>query len=161
MARQVTVTRRRLLAALVVLSLPLPSITSCVLQPAEARGLAPAPPTPSPTPLPAIQLPRDEAPHDALSEWWYYTGHLDAADGSHYGFELVIFQAVREGYPVGYAAHFAVTDYSRGSFTLLPATDHPRWPSRAAGSTISRSATGASAARTATTISSPSSRVTG
>lgn len=106
----------RSLAALLALALLLPTITSCVLQPAAAHGLEPAPPPPSPTPLPPIQLPRDEAPHDALSEWWYYTGHLDAADGGHYGFELVIFQAVRKGYPVGYAAHFAVTDYASRSF---------------------------------------------
>jgi predicted secreted hydrolase len=105
-----------LLSALIALALLLPVLTSCVLQPAAARGLEPAPPPPSPTPLPAIQLPGDEAPHDALSEWWYYTGHLDAADGSHYGFELVIFQAVRKGYPVGYAAHFAVTDYETRTF---------------------------------------------
>ena len=111
-----TKTYYRALLALVALALLLPSIASCVLAPAAAHGLAPAPPLPSPTPLPPIQLPRDEAPHDALSEWWYYTGHLDAADGSHYGFELVIFQAVRAGYPVGYAAHFAVTDYERHSF---------------------------------------------
>ena len=26
-------------------------------------------------------LPRDDGPHDRLTEWWYYTGHLRAADG--------------------------------------------------------------------------------
>jgi predicted secreted hydrolase len=104
------------LTSLVILALLLPIATSCALRPASARGLVAAPPAPTPTPLPAIQFPLDEAPHNSLSEWWYYTGHLDAAEGGTYGFELVIFQAVRQGYPVGYAAHFAVTDYSTRSF---------------------------------------------
>ena len=56
---------------------------------------------------------QDEAPHDALSEWWYYTGHLETESGKRYGFELVFFQAVRGRNPVGYAAHFAVTDHQR------------------------------------------------
>ena len=33
--------------------------------------------------------PRDDAPHDRLTEWWYYTGHLRAADGRRFGFEFV------------------------------------------------------------------------
>jgi len=67
-----------------------------------------ADPTPS-APRP-ITFPRDESPHDSLSEWWYYTGHLDTESGAHYGFELTFFQAVRGQNPVGYAAHFAITD---------------------------------------------------
>ncbi|MGN6674321.1 MAG: lipocalin-like domain-containing protein, partial [Thermomicrobiales bacterium] len=35
---------------------------------------------------PPITFPRDEAPHNDLTEWWYYTGHLQAADGTAYGF---------------------------------------------------------------------------
>ena len=39
-------------------------------------------PRPSPEPRPAdpipVQLPRDDGPHDRLTEWWYYTGHLRA-----------------------------------------------------------------------------------
>src|SRR5207247_6514880 len=61
-------------------------------------------------------LPRDDAPHDQLTEWWYYTGHLDTATGGSYGFELVVFQSVRGRGPVGYAAHYAITDPARGRF---------------------------------------------
>ena len=89
--------RRAPLSTLLLLAFLAPSLVGCALAPATARGLESAPPRSTPTPLPSIQFPRDEAPHDALSEWWYYTGHLDAADGSRYGFELVIFQAVRKG----------------------------------------------------------------
>ncbi|HVG97568.1 MAG TPA: lipocalin family protein, partial [Chloroflexota bacterium] len=64
--------------------------------------------------------PQDEAPHPALAEWWYYTGHLytpNAGGGeAEYGFELVFFRAVRGERPPGYAAHFAVTDLPRERF---------------------------------------------
>jgi predicted secreted hydrolase len=63
-----------------------------------------------------IEFPRDEAPHDDLTEWWYYTGHLFADDGARYGFEFVIFQVVRGDYPVIYVAHMAVTDGPRGRY---------------------------------------------
>ena len=50
--------------------------------------------SPSPTRSPSC-LPRDDGPHDRLTEWWYYTGHLHAADGARFGFEFVIFRAER------------------------------------------------------------------
>src|SRR3954469_24250740 len=49
--------------------------------------------------LPPVRFPQDEAAHRNLTEWWYYTGHMNAVspDGKahHYGFELVFFQALR------------------------------------------------------------------
>ncbi|MHB8620281.1 MAG: lipocalin-like domain-containing protein [Chloroflexota bacterium] len=63
-----------------------------------------------------VILPRDDAPHNDLTEWWYYTGHLVADGGKTYGFELVMFQGERQGAPNGYAAHFALTDNTRHTF---------------------------------------------
>ena len=60
-------------------------------------------------PLP-IQLPRDDGPHDRLTEWWYYTGHLRAAGGDHFGFEYVIFRAERGSFPTSWVSHLAITD---------------------------------------------------
>jgi predicted secreted hydrolase len=74
-----------------------------------------ATPVATATPAP-IRLPADDAPHHDLTEWWYYTGHLAAADGRAYGFELVMFQIERQDVPVVYAAHFAVTDHQRAEF---------------------------------------------
>ncbi|HEX9016288.1 MAG TPA: lipocalin-like domain-containing protein, partial [Chloroflexota bacterium] len=71
-------------------------------------AVAPAPTPTAVAPKPVV-LPADEAPHDNLSEWWYYTGHLKTGVGKEYGFEFVIFQGVRSGSPVGYASHFAMT----------------------------------------------------
>jgi RND superfamily putative drug exporter len=71
----------------------------------------------SPTPAPVrpmdpqpVVLPRDDGPHDRLTEWWYDTGHLRADDGRTFGFELVIFRAERGSLPVSWASHFAITD---------------------------------------------------
>ncbi|HEX7736012.1 MAG TPA: lipocalin-like domain-containing protein [Ktedonobacteraceae bacterium] len=70
--------------------------------------------------LPPVRFPQDEAPHKDLTEWWYYTGHMNATtpDGQthRYGFELVFFQALRSDYPPVYAAHFAISDITRGQF---------------------------------------------
>lgn len=57
-----------------------------------------------------VTFPEDEAPHDMLTEWWYYTGHLYTEDGRRFGFEYVFFQGIRGEFPPYYAAHFAVTD---------------------------------------------------
>ena len=43
-------------------------------------------PEPTPTPpfgLPPLALPRDEAPHDFQTEWWYFNLHLTADEGLH------------------------------------------------------------------------------
>src|SRR5258708_1599457 len=32
--------------------------------------------------LPPISFPRDEGVHNDLTEWWYYTGHLEATDAA-------------------------------------------------------------------------------
>src|SRR3954447_14305850 len=104
---------RALRAALVALALFVAACGGPVL----ANPPAPRPivtPGPSPTPRPPdpqpVVLPRDDGPHDRLTEWWYYTGHLRAADGSTFGFEDVVFRAERGGFPVSWASHLALTD---------------------------------------------------
>ncbi|MBE3560663.1 MAG: carotenoid 1,2-hydratase [Ktedonobacteraceae bacterium] len=76
--------------------------------------------TPQPKQFPPIRFPQDEGRHNNLTEWWYYTGHLEAAgtDGQvrRYGFELVVFQVLRSDLPPVYASHFAISDIPRGQF---------------------------------------------
>ncbi|HXZ04445.1 MAG TPA: lipocalin-like domain-containing protein [Ktedonobacteraceae bacterium] len=76
--------------------------------------------SPTATPLPPIRFPQDETPHRDLTEWWYYTGHMNATmpggQVQHFGFELVFFQALRGDLPPVYAAHFAISDITRGEF---------------------------------------------
>jgi len=76
--------------------------------------------TPKAAPLPSVRFPQDEAAHNDLTEWWYYTGHMNAEMPGgkihHYGFELVFFQVLRGDLPPVYAAHFAISDVTRGEF---------------------------------------------
>ncbi len=87
-------------------------------QPAASRGPAPSGvPTRAPANDPQpVRLPADDAPHDRMTEWWYYTGHLVDQAGGRYGFEYVIFRAERGGLPVSWASHLAITDEGRDAF---------------------------------------------
>ena len=74
------------------------------------------------------EFPRDHGAHEAFrTEWWYYTGHLETAEGRRFGFELTFF---RRGIPPDqvethpsrwsvdqlYLAHLAVTDVTGQRF---------------------------------------------
>jgi len=84
-------------------------------RPIPTASVAPEPShTADPVP---IVLPRDDAPHHRLTEWWYYTGHLRDEDGGRWGFELVVFRAERGGLPVSWASHLALTDETGGTFS--------------------------------------------
>ena len=83
---------------------------------ASGGSLPPAKPVPTATPLPPVRFPQDEAKHHDLTEWWYYTGHFHSASGHEYGFELTFFQTLRGSLPPYYAAHYAISDISRGQF---------------------------------------------
>ena len=115
-----------LVAALVPVLLALAGCTSAgapilANPPAPEPSVAPRTAAPSrvPDPLP-VELPRDDGPHDRLTEWWYYTGHLEgrAEDGSQreLGFEYVIFRAERGAFPTTWASHLAITDETGGRF---------------------------------------------
>src|SRR5207245_2203232 len=62
-----------------------------------------------------ISLPKDDGPHDALTEWWYYTGQLVTDGGEPYGFEQVTFKGRRRRL-AGLASHVAITDGGRQRF---------------------------------------------
>jgi predicted secreted hydrolase len=90
--------------------------------PSVVRPSLPPPtaaPTPAADPQP-ISLPRDDGPHDRLTEWWYYTGHLQGTDAAgtdrRLGFEYVIFRAERGSFPTTWASHLAITDETGDAF---------------------------------------------
>jgi predicted secreted hydrolase len=110
-------TRRSI--AFVVLALVVAACSGPVLaNPPAARPVVTPPTTPAPRPPDPIpvELPRDDGPHDRLTEWWYYTGHLRAEDGQRFGFEYVVFRAERGGFPVSWASHLALTDETGDAF---------------------------------------------
>ncbi|UCG14089.1 MAG: carotenoid 1,2-hydratase [Deltaproteobacteria bacterium] len=74
-----------------------------------------------------FQFPQDHAAHPEFrTEWWYYTGHLIAAKGRRFGFQLTFFRhALRPPAPERksrwalnnlYFVHFAITDEEEGTF---------------------------------------------
>jgi predicted secreted hydrolase len=76
-----------------------------------ARALAPR----------AFAFPADHGPHPAFrTEWWYFTGNLEAAGGRRFGYQLTFFRnalapgavvrASRWGAREAWLAHFALTD---------------------------------------------------
>src|SRR6266705_6967763 len=87
-----------------------PACSRSGFSPHVPAPLPPLPPAATPTPagITPITCPRDFAAHNALTEWWYVTGHLQAEDGRHFGFEFTIFQLRRENSPTGVLAQFAV-----------------------------------------------------
>jgi predicted secreted hydrolase len=112
--------RPRILGLLpALLALVLGACSGPVLANPPAARPSAAPRTPAPAapadPRPIV-LPRDDGPHDRLTEWWYYTGHLSAVDGRTFGFEYVIFRAERGAFPVSWASHLAITDESAARF---------------------------------------------
>jgi predicted secreted hydrolase len=78
----------------------------------------------------SVSLPKDEAPHSASVEWWYFSGHLrgkDAKGRVHaYGYAYVIFQLGAAAKPV-YLGDLALTDLSRKTFRFAGKQDsYPR-----------------------------------
>lgn len=74
-----------------------------------------------------LVFPRDHGPHeDFQSEWWYYTGNLQAEDGRHFGYQLTFFRRTlspeRPKRTSRWAtrelamAHFALTDVQGKKF---------------------------------------------
>ncbi len=68
---------------------------------------------------PKITLPKDEARHGDMFEWWYWTGHLETDVASSFGFQLTFFESTPN--PTvqalsGTMAHFSVTDVSAGTY---------------------------------------------
>lgn len=98
------------LAALLLAGCGLPGTIS------SGGSLPATKPVPTAMPLPPVRFPQDEAPHSNLTEWWYYTGHFHSASGHEYGFELTLFQTLRGSLAPYYAAHYAISDISRGQF---------------------------------------------
>jgi predicted secreted hydrolase len=99
----------------------------------------PGTPPRQPDPIP-VSLPLDDGPHDRLTEWWYYTGHLLTDEGRRFGFEAVVFRAERNAVPTAWASHLAITDEQNRTFhyaqrsEIGPQVDHsPRGPGGASG----------------------------
>jgi predicted secreted hydrolase len=116
-------------------------LASCGGGPILANPPAQRPvPTPPPKASPVVvadpqpvEFPRDYAPHDRMTEWWYYTGHLRDELGGEWGFEYVIFRAERGRFPVTWASHLAITDETGDRFTYAQRSEFGQQVDRSPG----------------------------
>ena len=125
----------RSLAVLLIAVLALASIASKLTPETDDRGTVAALLTEQDPPAGfqyamrprAFDFPADHAAHSRFrSEWWYFTGNTDTADGRAFGFQLTIFRfalrppdiASRSHWrrPNLYLGHLAVTDIGEGIF---------------------------------------------
>ncbi|MBV7331077.1 carotenoid 1,2-hydratase [Chloroflexi bacterium TSY] len=96
-----------------------------------------------------FHFPANHGPHpEYRTEWWYYTGNLEAQDGTEYGYQLTFFRSAltpdfsaRESTLATnqvYMAHFALTDgtakrhysferFARGGNKMAGATGLPHY----------------------------------
>ena len=85
-----------------------------------------------------LSFPADFGAHpDFRSEWWYYTGNLQTAQGRHFGFELTVFRVslLPPTAPLPsdsnwysrelYFAHFTISDISSGRFYAFERYSRP------------------------------------
>ena len=85
-----------------------------------------------------LTFPQDFGAHeDFRTEWWYYTGNLQTAEGRHFGFELTIFRvgllpptaelpADSDWYShSAYFAHFAISDIASEQFYAFERYSRP------------------------------------
>src|SRR5260370_5235310 len=106
---------------------------SCVLWTLQAATVELTAATEFRTALPGYtyRFPFDHGSHDDFqTEWWYHTGHLRAADGRTFGYQLTFFRRAvaheaasknpsRWALRHLYFAHFAVTDEACRRFQFM------------------------------------------
>lgn len=110
------------------------ALTGLCLIPVLAGAATAAPGDPADTSFRLAQegyryeFPRDHGAHDAFrTEWWYYTGHLETAEGRRFGFEITFFRRAvapdqvetrpsRWSVEQLYLAHLAITDVTGQRF---------------------------------------------
>jgi predicted secreted hydrolase len=139
---------RRAIATVVIAMLLAGCSGPILANPPAQRPVATPPPEASPIlrddPQP-IAFPRDDLPHERLTEWWYYTGHLRDAAGGRWGFEYVIFRAERGRFPVTWASHLALTDEAGGTFTYAQRSEIGAAVDRSSADGVALSLTGGAA----------------
>lgn len=93
-----------------------------------------------PQPGRVFEFPRDHGSHPEFrTEWWYVTGHLDAANGRRFGFQVTFFrQARREGGKTLHLhlAHAALLDAQTGRFVHEERLNRDGWDAVASTKTL-------------------------
>jgi predicted secreted hydrolase len=61
-----------------------------------------------------IKLPRDDAPHQAKIEWWYYNGHLTSESGKQFSFHDTVFLV--NSMTSHIVSHVSLNDHQTGKY---------------------------------------------
>lgn len=82
----------------------------------------------------SFEFPRDHGSHPAFrTEWWYITGHLDAANGRRFGFQITFFRQAGDSPDQQlYLAHTALLDVETGRFMHEERLNREGWDAHAA-----------------------------
>lgn len=87
-----------------------------------------------------FEFPRDHGSHGEFrTEWWYITGHLDAEDGTRYGFQVTFFrQGRKESGSVQYLhlAHSALLDTRGKTFLHEERLNREGWDASSSATTL-------------------------
>jgi predicted secreted hydrolase len=106
-----------------VLCVAIPTVSAC----GGSAGAAPAARVTVHGCRTSVSLPKDEAPHSAPVEWWYFSGHLSGKDAKGhvhtYGYEYVIFQFLGLAPQPVYLGDMAITDLTRKTFKFAGKQD--------------------------------------
>ncbi len=103
--------------------------------PSQTPSLALAPTTDAPPFARAfepreIKLPQDHGPHpDYRTEWWYYTGNVQAEDGRRFAYQLTFFRRALSPLAVQKQAELAANQVYFGHFAVADVADreHIEW----------------------------------
>lgn len=90
-----------------------------------------------PQPNRVFTFPRDHGSHPEFrTEWWYITGHLDAAAGRRFGFQVTFFRQASAENQHLYLAHCAVLDVKTGRFLHEERLNRAGWDAGASTTTL-------------------------
>lgn len=102
-------------------------LSTAIAATSAAAGAAPAATGTVPGCVRSVSLPKDEAPHSAPVEWWYFSGHLSGKDSKGhvhaYGYEYVIFQLLGVAAKPLYLGDLSLTDLTSKTFHFAAEQD--------------------------------------
>lgn len=71
-----------------------------------------------------FNFPEDHGPHNGFkTEWWYFTGNLETAEGRHFGYQFTIFRYSLSNKPVQRVSSWGASQIFMGHFTVTDAKE--------------------------------------
>lgn len=72
-----------------------------------------------------FNFPEDHGPHHGFkTEWWYFTGNLETAEGRHFGYQFTLFRYSLSNKPVERASTWGASQIFMGHYTVTDAKEN-------------------------------------